>query len=183
MPQNKLSFSSILILLSLVATLAVTYIPNLYQFGMNRDFLDQGIYHIWVIQFFSSQLLHGSFFHFLWNAIFILYFGNSIERIIWEQKYIIFFIGNSIFLGLLLSYLHTPNTYWISGFVLALLTYYTLALWKVWNNEYRWWITAILINIFIGFMPGVSFWGHFWGMIFWAVYFFLNQLFKYQRKL
>lgn len=182
MPQNKWSLSTILILLSLAATIAATYQPNLYQFGMNRDFLDQWIYHIWVIQFFASQFLHAGFFHFLWNAIFILYFGNTIERAIWEKKYIIFFIGNSVFLGLFLSYLHTSNTYWISWFVLALLTYYALALWKVWNQEYKWAVTAILINIFIGFMPGVSFWGHVWGMLVWGIYFLLLQSFHMKKQ-
>ncbi len=174
MPQNKISFSNILILLSFFATLAGIYNENLYQFGMNSYFFDQGIYHIWIIQFFTSQFLHGSFLHFLSNAIFIFYFWNILEQYIWKQTMIVFFVLSCIFLWVFLTVIWAYNTVWISWFALALLTYYTLLLWKKWNPEYTGGITAIVINIMIGFVPGISFWGHFWGMIFWGIYFFLS---------
>ena len=182
MPQNRLSFSNLLILLSLAATLAVTLYPELYKFGMNQYFLDQGIYHVWLIQFFTSQFLHGNFLHFLSNAVFIFYFWNILEQYIGREKMMLFFVGNSIFIGLGLTLLHAENTVGISGFALALLTYYTLLLWKKWNSQYTGWITAIIINIAIWFVPGVSFLGHFLGMVFWGMYFYFMYLILKNKK-
>lgn len=179
MPQEKISFSNILILLSFIATLAAIYNSNLYQFGMNSYFFDQEIYHIWVIQFFTSQFLHGSFLHFLSNAFFIFYFWNILENTIGKEKMILFFVFNSIFIGLGLTFLNAGNTVGISGFALALLTYYTLLLWKKWSPEYTGGITAIAINILIGFIPWISFFGHFLGLIFWIIFFiFQSQHFR-----
>jgi hypothetical protein len=31
------------------------------------------------------------------------------------------------------------------------------------------------VNIAIGLSPGISFFGHFWGMIFWAAWWYITQ--------
>lgn len=172
---NKLTVSHGLIFLSLCFT-ALTFLPLwIYQFGMNDFFFNQGNYFIWFVQMFTSQFLHGGILHLVMNAIFILYFGNVVESIIWWKKYLLFFILNAVFLWVVITFFSNANTVGISGFALAVITYYTLYLWSLKNPEYTWWITAIVINILVGLSPGISFLWHFGGMVFGGIYWFLTD--------
>jgi len=148
---------------------------NILIFGMNDYFFDTGNYLYWVLQMFTSQFLHWSVLHIVSNAIFILYFWNVLERTIGREKYLLFFVTSCVFIWMVLTFLTSSNTIWISWFALGVLTYYTLILWSKWNPEYTWWITAIAINIFIGFAPGISFLGHFAWMVFWAVFWYISD--------
>ena len=173
MNQTKLTVSNILIAISAVFTLFAFANSNLYIFWMNDGFFQAGKYNIWIAQMFSSQFLHGSIMHIVANSFFILYFWNVLEKRIGAQRMLVFFITCSMFLGILITFLSGANTVWISGFALAVLTYYTLLLRQQWNPEYMWWVTAIVLNILIGLSPGISFLWHFWGMvygfIFWSI--------------
>ncbi len=174
--SKKVTVSNGLMLISLFFTI-LTLIPSLgiYRFGMNDLFFNQGIYHIWGIQMFTSQFLHGDFIHLLMNAVFILYFWNIVERITGSEKYLVFFILNAMFLWVLITFLWDRTTVGISWFALAVVTYYTLHLWSKGDPEYTWWVTAIVINIAIGLSPWISFLGHFGGMVFWWIFWFLTQ--------
>lgn len=170
MPVNKWTISNSLIASSAIFTLLTFIMPSIYRFGMNDIFLNAWLYPYWVLQIFSSQFLHGSIMHLAMNAIFILYFGNVLEWIIGKNKMLLFFISCSIFIWVSLTLLSNANTVWISWFALAVLTCYTLILWKKWSPEYSWGVTAIVVNIAIWFSPWISFIGHFSGMIFGAIY-------------
>ena len=174
MPDEKFTVSNTLILSSIFFT-ALTYIPglNIYQFGMNDSFFSQGNYFMWCIQFFTSNFLHGGVMHLAMNAIFIVYFWNIVEDIMWTWKYLLFFILNAVFVWVGITFLSDANTVGISGFVMAIITYYTLHLYSLKNPEYSGWVTAIVINVAIGLSPWISFLGHAWGMIFWWLYWFL----------
>ncbi len=174
MKQNKLSFSNLLILLSIFFTILKLYYPNVKVFWMNDVFLFEEKYYLVLVQLFSSQFLHGDFFHLLFNAIFIFYFGNILESFIGYKKMLLFFISNSIFVGISLMLFASGNTIGISWFALAVLTYYTLMLKEQNNPEYTGWVTAIVINILIGLSPGISFVWHFSGMIFWALFYIFS---------
>lgn len=173
MPDQKFSVSNALILLCIFFT-ALTYIPGLYiyQFGMNDSFYSQGNYFMWGIQFFTSNFLHWWVMHLVMNAIFILYFWNILEWIMWSWKYLLFFILNAVFVWVLITFFSSANTVWISGFALAVITYYTLHLYSIKNPEYSGWLTAIVVNIAIGLSPWISLLGHAWGMVFWWLYWF-----------
>lgn len=176
--RNNYSISNLFIVLSILATLAVTLNRDLYTFGMNRIFLDAGIYHIYAIQFFSSQFLHWWMLHLFANSIFIGYFWNTLEWLIWKKKFLIFFIFTSIVNGLAITYFSGYNTVWISWFALALLTYYALEMRsRAEFQESKWAITAIIINIAIWFAPGISLIWHASGAIAWAIYYYLNKNF------
>lgn len=178
MQQNKITVSNAFMLLSLFFTALTFILPSIYQFGMNDYFYNQGMYNMWGMQMFSSQFLHGNIMHLLANAVFILYFWNVLERIIGSQKYLLFFILNSVFLWFFLTFLWAGNTVGISGFALAVVTYYTLHLKSLNNPEYMWWVTAIVVNILIWLSPGISFFGHFWGMLFWGIFWYLTDKIK-----
>jgi len=167
--------SNSLIAISAVFTV-LGYVTNINSvFWINDSFYNAWMYLYWFLQMFTSQFLHGDFMHLVMNAFFVLYFWNALESIIWKSKMLIFFILNSIFLWMCLTFLTNVTTVWISGFALAILTYYTLILWSKWSPEYTWWITAIVINIAIGLAPWISFLWHFWWMLFWAIFWFLSE--------
>ncbi len=68
MPQTKFfTISNMLILFSAFFTIAAMIDPNLYKFGMNSYYYDQGNYGMWFVQMFTSEFLHGGVFHLLMN--------------------------------------------------------------------------------------------------------------------
>lgn len=178
--QNKIysyTVANSLVVLSIFFTALTFIIPSIYTFGMNHYFYSSGVYHMWFVQMFTSQFLHGGLLHLAMNSFFILYFGNALERMIWVNKFLVFFIFNAIFLGFVITFLGwaTSNTVGISGFALAVLTYYTLELRSLKHPEWSGGATAIVINVLIGLTPWISFLGHFGWMVFGGIYWILNQ--------
>ncbi len=163
--NNRLTVSNTLIIISFIATILATFMPSLYIFGISNEFLLQWAYHIYFLQFFTGTFLHIWFLHLLSNSIFVFYFWNIVEWLMWKTKYIIFFVFTTIFIWALVTLLTDVNTVWISWFCMALLSYYTLELRSRNNPEYKWWITAIVINVWVWFMPGISLYWH----LFWAI--------------
>jgi rhomboid protease GluP len=168
--QNKLSLSHLLVWLSILFTLLSFMFPGILVFWMNHYFLVEKQYFQLFIQIYVSQFLHGDIFHLLFNSVFIFYFWVICEQILWVKKYMLFFFLASIFLAVLILTFGSGNTIGISGFVMALLSFYTLELWSKKNPEFRGGITALVINILIWLSPWVSFLGHLWGAIFGAMY-------------
>jgi hypothetical protein len=180
--ELKFTFSNMLVLVSLIVTVIAFFVPGIYAFGINNYFLDLWLYHIYVIQFFTWTFLHWSVMHLLANSIFIFFFWNIVELIIWRKKYMIFFLFIVLFNGILLSLLSSWNTIWISWFAMALIAYYTLELKSKNDPEYKWWITAIIINIWIWFVPWISLLGHLFWAIWWIIYYLINKEF-FRKKL
>ncbi|MCP4523001.1 MAG: rhomboid family intramembrane serine protease [Candidatus Gracilibacteria bacterium] len=156
----------------MLTIIASTY-PELYILALNNNFIRSGDYHIFFIQIFSSQILHGSLFHITTNAIFIFLFGNVVEEILGKNKFLLFFITSSIFIAAGLLFFSSGSTVGISGFVMALISFFTLALYYKNDPDYKGGITAIVINILIGLAPGVSFVGHLSGTIFGVLFYYL----------
>jgi len=172
---KNISISNILILISAIFTIISYIFPWLFILGLNNYFLAEWNYSIFIIQLFSSNFLHWWIMHLLFNSIFIYFFWNILELLIWKQKYILFFIFIVIFNGLLIILYSEWNTIWISWFCMALLSYYTLELKSRNNPEYKWWITALIINIWIWLTPGISLLWHLFWAIGWIIYYFLNK--------
>jgi len=176
--NGYLSISNILILISLLFTLSAIIYPNLYMFGYNNYFLSRSDYHIYLIQFFSSVFLHAGFLHLFANSLFLYIFWNTVELLVWKRKYIWFFIFVAFFVWSWLTFVGVWNTVWISWFCMALLSYYTLELKSKNNIDYKWWITAIVVNIAIWIHPWISlFWHMFWAIA-GIIFYILNKNFR-----
>lgn len=175
--QRKLSISNIFILISLLCTLLTTTYPKLMLFWMNNYFLNSWIFHIYIVQYFTYSFIHGWIFHLISNSLFIYIFWNLVELILWKRKFVIFFIFTTIFNWIMLTQLTTWNTVGISGFAMAILTYFTLNLKEKNNPEYKWWITALFLNIVIWFYPWISLVGHFFWVIAWIIFYLYNKNF------
>ncbi len=171
-----MTISNILIIISTIITALTYFIPSLYQFGLNSIFFQDWIYHIFLIQFLFYQFLHWGIMHLLFNSIFIYIFWNQLEVLIWKTKFLYFFVFNTIFTWVMLFLLAQWNTIWISWFCMALLSYVTLELYNRWDTEYKWWITAIILNIAIWFVPWISLLWHLFWSIAWVLFYFANKL-------
>ncbi len=175
-----MSISNILIFLSVIFTSISLFYPEIYTFWMNKYFLDNWKYHIYFIQFFTSNFIHWWVFHLLFNSVFVFYFWNFLEWLIWRSKFTIFFLFSIFFNWIIITIFSNNNTIWISWFALALLTYYTLELRSRKMNEYKGGITAIIVNIIIWFVPWVSFIWHVAWVIAWIIFYLINK--DYFRK-
>ena len=174
---NRKTVSNVLIWLSLIFT-ASAYVHNgLYNFWMNDFFLKQWMYHIYFMQFFTSVFLHWGFFHLFFNSVFVYYFWNQVEMMLGKKKYIIFFLFSIFLIWGWLTMFSEGNTVWISGFCLALLAYFTLELKARRIDEYKWWMTAIVVNLAVWLHPQISLLGHLFGVIAWVIFYYINKNF------
>jgi membrane associated rhomboid family serine protease len=181
---NKFSISNILIYISIIFTIIWYIYPSFIgEWAINNKYLLKWDYFHFILQFFTWTFIHWWIFHLLFNSVFIYYFWNILEIILKKAKYIIFFISFILFNWFILSYISLySSTIWISWFALAVLTYYTLELKRLKNPEYKWWITAIIINLAIWLYPWVSLYWHLNWVIFWIIFFYLNNDF-FKRQL
>ena len=175
--MKKLTFTHFLIWLSLLFTIFWYIFPGILIFWLNDFFISNWSFGLYIIQLFIYSFIHGWFIHFIMNSFFLYLFWIPLELLIGRKKYIIFFIFSIIFNWILLTFFQSSsNTIWISGFCLAIMTYYVLELKARNNPEYKWWITALIINIWIWFAPGISLLGHLFGMISWIIFYYSNKL-------
>lgn len=171
----KLTLSNSLIIISIIFTLISFQNDEILIYWMNKIFLLNQDYIQFFIQFCFYNFLHWSIIHLLFNSLFIYFFWNKVEEIIWKKSFIIFFVSTTIFNAIFLLLFSNWNTIWISWFCMALLSFYTLKLKEIWDNEYKWWITAIIINILIWFTWNISLIWHLFWAIFWWIYFFMTS--------
>ena len=175
---TKFTISNILIAIAAIFTFVATTDDSYYRYGMNTFFLDQWNYGVYIMQFFTSQFLHGNMLHLIMNSLFIIIFWSVVEQILWEKKYMLFFIFSAVFIGISITLFASWNTIGMSGFAMAVLSFYTLQLKSLKNPEYKWGITALLLNIWIGFAPGISLVWHLFWAISGAVFFFILRILK-----
>lgn len=171
----KNSISNILIWISAIVTLLAYLYPWFYVFGINNYFLNQWDYIIYFLQFFTWTFLHWGILHLAMNSIFIYYFWNVVELLIWKKNFLYFFIFSTIIIWVAVTNLSDWNTVWISWFAMAILTYYTLELKRRNNPEYKWWITAIIINVWIWFSATISLYWHLFWVVAGLLYYLLNK--------
>lgn len=169
--EFKKSISNTLIIIAAIVTIISMWFKMILHYGMSNEFLPSGDYIALLLQFLLYQFLHGGFWHLTSNSLFLYLFWNVIEKHLGATKYILFFLGNTIFVWVALLFLSQGITIGISGFAMAILAYYILELKRVWNPDYKWAITLLIINILIGFTSDVSFIWHFaWAIFGWIWY-------------
>lgn len=175
----KLTISNSLIIISAIITFISFKNIELLSFWMNGYFFALWDYMKLVLQFIFYSFLHWSIFHLLFNWVFLYYFWNQVEIILWFKKYLIFFVLATVFNWVSILIFTSWNTIWISGFCMALLSFYTLKLFEIKNPEFKWWITAIIINVAIWLTPWISLvWHLFWAIFGWIFYYFDKLLKK-----
>lgn len=167
---NSYSLSNIFIAISFITTAVVISIPEYYSYWINSFYLEQWFIHIFIFQLFIWIFMHWWILHLLVNSLFIFFFWNIVENLIGIKQYILLFLITLFITGTSLILLTNGNTVWISWFAMSLLWFYTARLYKIWDPEYKWWITAIIINIVIWLSPGISLIWHLSGAVIWIIY-------------
>jgi len=172
-----MSISNTLIIISIFFTILSFKNPDILNYWMNHHYILKNDYINVFMQFFVYSFIHWSIIHIIFNSIFLYIFWNPIEKHLWANKYLLFFLLNIFIIWVSLLYF-TPiwaNTIWISWFALAVLSYYTLLLYSKNDSDYKWWITAIIINIWVWFMPWISFiWHLVWALV-WVIFFIITN--------
>lgn len=172
----KVNTTLYLIIVSFIFTIIWYINPLIFQYWMNNYFLNNWNYIWFIFQIVIYSFIHGWFLHFISNTIFLYLFWNSLEDLIWSKKYIVFFILTTIFNAIFLIIFSGNNTtVWISGFCMALLSYYTLELKKRKIDDYKWGITWIILNVLVWFMDWISLVWHLFWAIFWVIFFYFNK--------
>lgn len=174
-----ISISNRLIIISAIVWIWIAYYgSDFYLYGMNTFSLEHKDYAGLLFQFLFYSFIHGGISHLFFNSIFLYLFGNKVENIMGSKHYIWMFIFALLFNGIMILLLSSGNTYWISGFNSAILWFYICYLYARRDPEYKWWITAIIINIAVGLSAEVSFVAHFFWVIAWVFYYFLYAFIK-----
>lgn len=174
----KFSISNSLIVIAIIFTYVSFQNIEMRLYGVNNFFIDQWKYFDFFIQICFYSFIHGSLLHILFNSLFVYVFGNKIEDIVGKKVFFLFFVLTTIFNSIFLLILTTGNTIGMSWFGMALLSYYTLMLYQNNDNEYKWWITAIIINVLIWLSPGISLIWHLFWAIFWIIFYFIYKQYK-----
>lgn len=164
-PKAEPTFSNLLILLSLIATILSLVAPNILSYGMNGISIMTGDWIGLGLQFVLYQFLHGGIFHLVANGLFLYIFGNQVELLIGRTKYIVFFAINTVFVGASLLLLSSGNTIGISGFAMAVLAYVFMELKSRNDPEWRGAGLFLFINIAIGLTGNISLVGHLAGAV------------------
>lgn len=169
------SITNILAVLSLLWTILYLFFYNYISY-LPSD--------LFILDFFTHIFFHANFFHFLGNMIFLVYFWNILEDFLWRNKYFILFIFSTIFSWFsIVFFTGYYNLIWISGFCMAILSYYTLDLKEKNNPEYKWGINWIFLGILIGFIPQVSLLWHLFWVISGIIFYYINKEFLRKKMI
>ncbi len=177
----NINFTLFLLIICIIFSFTAFYDENMYMYGMGMHFLELSQTQNALIQFFLYSFIHGSFFHLFFNSIVLYYFWNKIENFLHMKYYILFFL--IVTLGVAVSLLVFDPfkiTVGISGFGMALMSFYTLLLYEARDDEYKWWITFLIINILIWFGTQISLIWHLSWAILWVMFFFFYTKILYK---
>lgn len=174
----KLTLSNSFIIISTIFTLVSFQNPELINYGMHSYYLLWSEYTKTFIQFCFYSFLHADLQHLIFNSLFIFIFWNKVETLIGKQAFLQFFILTALFDWVFILLFSDGINMWISGFGMALLSYYTLKLYEIKDPDYKWWITGIIIGSIIGFSTNISVVGHFFWAVFGAIYYFILKIIK-----
>ncbi len=174
----KWSISNSLIIISIIFTFVSFQNNEILNFWMNHSFFSQNEYIKFFIQICFYSFIHWNIMHLVFNSLFLYIFWNKVEELIGNKLFVVFFILTTLFNALFIFMFSSGNTIWISWFGMALLSFYTLKLYEIRNDEYKWWITAIIINILIWFSPSISMVWHLFWVLFWSIFYILLRWIK-----
>jgi membrane associated rhomboid family serine protease len=170
------TITNLLAFLCILVTTIAFIKPELYLYWINSFFYSIWDYPKVLLQFFTGTFLHWWVFHLFMNMVFLVYFWNIVEEMMWKTKFSFFFIFVALFEWLAILFLWEWNTVWISGFNLAILTYYALRLYETRHPEFQSAMVVIIINIMIWFTPWISLlWHSFWALWWLIFYYLLNK--------
>jgi len=123
------------------------------------------------------QFLHGGILHLLLNTFFLYQAWGEVETRMSRDRFWYFFITSSVFIASMLTFFSSGITIGMSGFCMALLSYFWVDLFTTRHPLANQILIMLIINIAIWLSGDISFVGHFfgavWGIVWW--YFFREK--------
>lgn len=113
---------------------------------------------------FLANFSHFAVFHFILNAIALFWVGRILEYLIGRKKFLVIFFAITLFTTLGMEYFSPTPAIGSSGVILGIFIFLGILVRK--NKEFFHSILRLtLLNIAIGFVPGVSLAGHIIGVL------------------
>lgn len=167
-------------IMSLIATfMSLKYGESYTYLLLGGDYKIFTIYGRQFYRLFTYAFLHGGIFHLFMNMYVFLSIGNIYEEKLGKIKYIIVLL-TGIFVGGLTHNIFSPTTLSIgmSGAIYTLFSMYIIE--AIYSGAYRspGFMTMIMINVMLNFMPGVAWQTHLGGAL---VGFLYYQMFKDEK--
>lgn len=163
-------WTKVIIFFSLIWFIINLYSPWIWIEYSPLSAFRNGEYLQMILNSILIIFLHWDFFHFFWNSIILIWLSPKIEEYLWEENFIISFFSYTIIQWLILS-IFWIYWIWISGFAIAVLTYYTLLLYRRKDEQYKAGILFLIIMVFF------QLWWFIWhitGLLFWIIWYFYN---------
>ena len=144
----------------IVALLGFAFDDLIRYFGLHAiAIIPQTIPYI-IGQLFLYQFLHGNMLHIFMNSYFLYSAGPEVESRMTRREFILFFLGNTLFVAVCLWFLSAGLTIGISGFCMALLSYLYMDLQSSRHPMASQILIMLVINILLGLTGNISFVGH-----------------------
>lgn len=129
----------------------------------------------------TSMFMHGGLMHILCNMITLYWIGSILERVYGPVKYTVLYfasgiVGGVAFVFINLSLGQMASAVGASGAIFGLFAAYIYLLWResrhnvlfvrpVAKNDVTSMLTLLVINVLIGFTPGIAWQAHFGGFV------------------
>lgn len=159
--------SHMLIGVSVVVALLGFAFPYLISyFGLHAIVVTSYTIPYIIGQILLYQFLHGDILHIFLNSYFLYQAWPEVESRMKRQEFILFFLGNTLFVAVALWFLSSGLTIGISWFCMALLSYLYMNLQATRNPVANQVLIMLLINVGLGLFWNISFVGHAAGAVF-----------------
>ena len=161
------------------AMLVVMVIVSVIGFSSDRIIQIFGFHFSWLYpemipSLISStvlfQFLHGNLLHLMLNWLFIYQAGPEVEWRMSRQRFIRFFIGSTLFVAVALALFSSGITIGMSWFCMALLSYLWIDLYTTRHPMANQILIMLVLNILLGLSGNISFVGHFFGAMWWLLW-------------
>ena len=173
-PRRYISHALIVLSVS-IALLGFVFPELISRFGLHAiPIIDRTIPYI-MGQIILYQFLHGNFLHIFLNAYFLYQAGPDVELRMKRKEFLLFFLGNTIFVAIALWNLSPGLTIGISWFCMALLSFLYMDLQSLRHPMANQVLTMLLINVWMWLLGNISFVGHAAGAVFGILWWMMKK--------
>lgn len=171
---NKLVSHQLIIAMGIISIVGFIY-PNFVSLFWWSGFSGSISHALASVALF--QFLHWWLLHLLLNTFFLYQAWPEVESRMSKSRFWYFFITNSVFIAIVLTFFSSGVTIGMSGFCMALLSYLWIDLWTTKHPLANQILIMLIINIALGLSGNISFVGHFFWAVWWVIwwYFFREK--------
>ena len=168
-PSRYLSHAMIVVMV-IISLIGFTNDRIIQIFGFHFYGLSPSLIPWLISSTLLFQFLHGGLLHLMMNSLFLYQAWPEVEARMKRSQFIYFFIGSTLFVAIALALFSSGNTIGMSGFALALLSYLWIDLYTTRHPMSNQILVMLVLNILLWLSGGISFVGHFFGAVWWLLW-------------